>query len=58
MGSEDFAFMLQCVPGVTSSWATATRRPLHHPAYDFDDNAIPYGVAYWSELARRVLPMG
>jgi hippurate hydrolase len=23
---------------------------VHHPEYDFDDNAIPYGSSYWVEL--------
>lgn len=23
---------------------------LHNPHYDFNDAAIPYGVAYWTEL--------
>jgi hippurate hydrolase len=29
---------------------------LHHPAYDFNDEIIPYGVSYWMELARQRLP--
>ena len=29
---------------------------LHNPKYDFNDAAIAPGVAYWVELARRVLP--
>ena len=28
---------------------------LHNPHYDFNDELIPVGVAYWSELARRLL---
>ncbi|WP_171102242.1 hypothetical protein [Ruegeria sp. HKCCD7255] len=23
---------------------------LHHPAYGFNDNTIPFGCAYWVEL--------
>ncbi|TJX42723.1 MAG: amidohydrolase, partial [Mesorhizobium sp.] len=23
---------------------------LHNPTYDFDDNAIPYGIGYWVNL--------
>jgi len=30
---------------------------LHHsPDYDFNDDAGPLGVAYWSRLAERMLP--
>ena len=28
---------------------------LHNPHYDFNDEAIPYGVAYWVSLVRRWL---
>jgi amidohydrolase len=56
MGSEDFSFMLRRVPGAYIIMGNGNTAPLHHPAYDFNDEALPYGVAYWSELARRVLP--
>ena len=56
MGSEDFSFMLKRVPGAYMFIGNGDTAPVHHPAYDFNDEAIPYGVAYWSELARRVLP--
>ena len=29
---------------------------LHNPKYDFNDAALPHGVAYWIELAQRALP--
>ncbi|TIO07802.1 MAG: amidohydrolase, partial [Mesorhizobium sp.] len=28
---------------------------LHNPAYDFDDEAIPYGVGYWVTLVEKIL---
>ncbi len=56
MGSEDFSFMLKRVPGAYIFIGNGDSAPLHHPAYDFNDEALPHGVAYWSELARRVLP--
>jgi hippurate hydrolase len=56
MGSEDFSFMLREVPGSYIFIGNGDSAPLHHPKYDFNDGVIPYGVAYWSELARRVLP--
>ena len=56
MGSEDFSFMLRRVPGAYIFLGNGDSAPVHHPAYDFSDAAIPHGVAYWTELARRVLP--
>ncbi|WP_341961034.1 M20 aminoacylase family protein [Pseudomonas sp. RC10] len=47
MASEDFAYMLQSCPGAYF-WLGAdgaeASRPLHHPAYDFNDALIPVGV--------------
>ncbi len=56
MGSEDFAFVLRKVPGAYILVGNGDTSGLHNPKYDFNDAAIPYGVAYWVELARRVLP--
>jgi len=56
MGSEDFSFMLRRVPGAYIFMGNGDTAPVHHPKYDFNDAAIPHGVAYWVELARRVLP--
>ena len=30
--------------------------PLHDPAYDFSDDAAPFGVAYWTRLVETALP--
>lgn len=51
MGSEDFAFMLQERPGAYIFLGLGGNAPLHHPEYDFNDEAIPYGISYWVELA-------
>ena len=56
MGSEDFAFVLRKVPGAYIFIGNGETAPVHHPAYDFNDEAIPHGVAFWVELAQRVLP--
>ncbi len=58
MGSEDFAFLLRKVPGAYIFIGNGDTAGLHNPKYDFNDEAIPYGVAYWTELAGRVLPAG
>ena len=57
MGAEDFAFILRRVPGAFTFIGNGHTASLHNPSYDFNDEAIPHGVAYWIELARRVLPV-
>ncbi|MDA8521507.1 amidohydrolase [Acidovorax sp. NCPPB 4044] len=60
--SEDFAFMLREKPGAYL-WLGQGRadpgpegeRPLHHPCYDFNDDALPLGVRWFCEVARRAL---
>lgn len=47
MGAEDFAYMLQTRPGALVFIGNGPSAALHNAAYDFDDAAIPYGVAYW-----------
>ena len=56
MGSEDFAFILREVPGAYIFVGNGNCAALHNPAYDFNDDALGYGVSYWAELARRALP--
>ena len=56
MGSEDFAFVLRHVPGAYIFVGNGDSAALHHPGYDFDDAAIPYGVSYWVALAHQTLP--
>jgi hippurate hydrolase len=50
MGAEDFSFMLQARPGAFIFIGNGDSAGLHHPAYDFNDDAIPYGMSYWVEL--------
>ncbi|TPQ52669.1 amidohydrolase, partial [Prosthecomicrobium hirschii] len=56
LGSEDFAFMLEARPGAFIFVGNGNTAGLHHPAYDFDDAAIPYGASYWVRLVERALP--
>lgn len=28
---------------------------VHHPAYDFNDQALPYGIGYWVNLVEMTL---
>lgn len=50
MGGEDFAYMLQARPGAFVFMGNGDTAGLHHPAYDFNDDAIPHGVSYWVKL--------
>jgi hippurate hydrolase len=56
MGAEDFSFVLRRIPGAYVFLGNGDTAGLHNPKYDFNDAAIPHGVAYWVELARQVLP--
>ena len=53
MGSEDFAFMLETVPGAYIHMGIGDAAGLHHPAYAFNDAAIPYGAAFLARLVER-----
>ena len=50
MGGEDFAFMLEEVPGCYVWLGAGGEFDVHHPRYDFNDRVIPLGVRYWTEL--------
>ena len=61
-GSEDFAFMLERVPGSyvligngNEAGDAASACMLHNPGYDFNDDNIAIGSAYWVLLAERFL---
>jgi metal-dependent amidase/aminoacylase/carboxypeptidase family protein len=56
MGAEDFSFMLEACPGNMIFIGNGDTAGLHHPAYDFNDAAIPYGVSYWARLAETAMP--
>ncbi|KNY13919.1 amidohydrolase [Shinella sp. SUS2] len=51
MGGEDFSYMLLARPGAFVFLGNGDSAGLHHPAYDFNDDAIPHGVSYWVKLA-------
>lgn len=57
MGAEDFAFFLREVPGAYVFIGNGDSAALHNPAYDFNDEALGYGISYWVELAQRTLPV-
>ena len=55
MGAEDFSFMLEARPGAFIFIGNGDSAKLHHPAYDFNDAALPYGMSYWVELVETAL---
>lgn len=58
MGSEDFAFMLQEKPGCyiwIGNGSSENSCLLHNPHYDFNDDILSAGVAYWVKLVQSVL---
>ena len=65
-GSEDFAFMLEHCPGSyfmigngagegTGDSAAAHACMVHNPGYDFNDDILPVGAAFWALLTQRYL---
>ena len=55
MGAEDFAYMLEARPGAFIFCGNGDSAGLHHPAYDFNDEAIVYGTSYWIKLVENKL---
>jgi hippurate hydrolase len=61
MGAEDFAFMLKGRPGCyvfIGNGAGEGTCHVHNPRYDFNDDAIPYGVSYWVRLVEEFFARG
>lgn len=56
MGGEDFAYMLEERPGAYIFTGNGDSAGLHHPAYDFNDEAIPHGASYWAKLVETLMP--
>ena len=55
MGAEDFSYMLHERPGAFIYVGNGDSAGLHHPAYDFNDEAIPLGTSYWVRLTETAL---
>lgn len=59
MGSEDFSFYLREVPGCyvrvgacREGWENI---PLHSPSFDFDEEALKVGAAFFDQVAREAI---
>ncbi|CUH86390.1 putative hydrolase YxeP [Phaeobacter sp. CECT 5382] len=56
MPSEDFSYMLEERPGAYIFLGNGDTAMCHHPAYVFDDEAIPLGCSWFAELVERRMP--
>ncbi len=57
MGGEDFAFMLEERPGAYILMGNGPSAPVHHPEYNFSDDAIPFGCSWWAEVVEQRMPV-
>ncbi|QDC09292.1 amidohydrolase [Oceanicola sp. D3] len=56
MGGEDFAFMLEERPGAYILVGNGDTAAVHHPEYNFNDEAIPAGCSWWAEIVEKRMP--
>lgn len=61
MGAEDFSYMLEARPGAYLFMGTGPGANggagLHHPTYDFNDEAAPVGASFFARLVERAQPL-
>ncbi|WP_245951898.1 M20/M25/M40 family metallo-hydrolase [Mesorhizobium loti] len=56
VGAEDFSYMLQERPGAYIFIGNGPSADFHHPKFDFNDEALPYGIGWWVKLVETLLP--
>ncbi|MCF3596006.1 M20 family metallopeptidase [Rhodobacteraceae bacterium LMO-12] len=56
MGGEDFAFMLEERPGAYILMGNGDTAMVHHPEYNFNDEAIPAGCSWFAEVVEKRMP--
>lgn len=57
MGGEDFAFMLEERPGAYILVGNGDTAMVHHPEYNFNDEAIPAGCSWWAGIVEERMPV-
>ena len=57
MAGEDFSYMLNARPGAYIMIGNGDGATVHHPAYDFNDDAIPAGCSWFAEIVETRLAM-
>ncbi|MER9470529.1 M20 family metallopeptidase [Mesorhizobium sp. M0482] len=55
LGAEDFAYMLEARPGAYILLGNGPTAECHNPAFDFNDEALSYGIGYWVKLVETAL---
>ncbi len=58
MGSEDFADMLQAIPGAYFWVGHDGSVPVHNPGYVLDDKILPIGASMFARIIETRLPAG
>ncbi len=56
MAGEDFSFMLEERPGAYMFIGNGPGATVHHPEYNFNDEALPAGCSWFAELIERRMP--
>jgi hippurate hydrolase len=56
MGSEDFSFMMEKVPGAYIHIGNGPGATPHNPAYNFNDETTPFGAALYARIVETQLP--
>ncbi|KJC62351.1 amidohydrolase [Bradyrhizobium sp. LTSPM299] len=58
MGSEDFADMMQAVPGAYFWVGHDGSVPVHNPGYVLDDKILPIGASMFARIIEKRMPVG
>ena len=56
MGAEDFSYMLNERPGAYIFVGNGDTAMVHHPAYNFDDDVIPFGSSWYAGVVETRMP--
>ncbi len=56
MGAEDFSYMLNERPGAYIFVGNGDTAMIHHPAYNFDDDVIPFGSSWYAGMVEARMP--
>ena len=57
MGSEDFSYMLNARPGAFLFLGQGVGPSVHHPEFDFNDEAAPIGASFFARLVETLQPI-
>jgi hippurate hydrolase len=56
MGGEDFSFLSNARPGAYILVGNGDTAAVHHPKYNFSDEAIPAGCSWYAEVVEQRMP--